>query len=376
MQNERDAVLTLEKFVKALVKSRIKNKEQYRRWKKRNEGLMEKFFWYRKTDPKMPSITALVGAFFHPTEPFIGLNYTPVAHNTLHAFPDGWTSPLRLCRGIIFSRRGKLLAKPFAKFFNYGENKETKEIPDEPFDATVKHDGHLGIIFEYRDKFFLTTRGDFQSRTSKIGSEMLAEHAAANIWRASFPKDLTALVEIIHPATKVHLDYRGEKKFILIGACNNKTLEDFNYEKLLKLGEMLTLPVTECWDVKSVSGMRKLMEDLTINNREGFVARFKSGLRVKFKFATYINKMVEAKLSYRYIMKRMMAGNLERMIKFLPEEIYSQAQEMTVKLRKVAQMPFSEKEKREYLYKLVPPEESNSGYRTVCREFLKFLGEK
>jgi hypothetical protein len=106
------------------------------------------------------------------------------------------------------------------------------------------------------------------------------------------------------------------------------------------------------------------------------VARFKNGLRVKFKFATYINKMVGAKLSYRYIMKRVMAGNLEKMIKFLPEEIYGQAREMIAKLRKTAQLPFSEKEKREYLYKLVPPEESNSGYRAVCREFLKFLAKK
>ncbi len=376
MERERETVESLRKFVKALVKARVKDKAGWQRWKKSHEAEMEKFFWYKKTSPKMPSITALVGAFFHPTQPFIGLNYTPVAHNTLHAFPEGWTLPLRLCRGIIFSRRGKLLAKPFAKFFNYGEHEETKILPDGPFEATVKHDGHLGIIFEYENKFWLTTRGDFQSRTSKIGGEMLAAYANAYAWKASVPKDLTVLVEIIHPSTKVHLDYAGDEKFILIGACDRKTLKDLTHAELYNLGALVGLPVTELWSIKSVSDMRKLMENLTIQNREGFVARYPDGLRVKFKFATYINKMVGAKLGYRYIMKRMMAGNLEKMIKFLPEEISAQAQEMVVKLQKVRQLAASEKEKREYLYNLVPKEESNSGYRNVCREFLKFLDKQ
>jgi RNA ligase len=372
LRNEKKAVESLQEFVKALVKARVKDKAGWRRWKKRHEAEMEKFFWHKKTGAKMPSITALVGVFFHPTEPFIGLNYTPVAHNTLHAFPDGWTLPLRLCRGIIFSRRGKLLAKPFTKFFNYGEHEETKNLPVGPFEATVKHDGHLGIIFEYENKFWLTTRGDFQSRTSKIGSEMLAAYAKKG-WQENLPKDLTVLVEIIHPSTKVHLDYAGEKKFILIGACDRKTLEDLTHVELYNLGALLGLPVAERWNVESVTDMKKLMEDLTVQNREGFVARFQNSLRVKFKFSTYINKMVGAKLSYRYIMKRIMAGNLEKMIKFLPEEIYGEAQKMVENLRKVKDLNVPEKEKREYLYNLVPEKESNSGYRSVCREFLKFL---
>ncbi len=361
-----------------LIKAGVNDKAGYRDWRKekKNEAAMARLFAYRKTDKKMPSVTALVSVFFHPTEPFVGLNYTPVAHNTLHGFPEGWTPVLRLCRGIIFDREGNLVAKPFNKFFNYGEMPETKNLPDEPYDATLKHDGHLGIIFKYKNRFFITTRGSFASRTSVVAAEMLADCADKNNWEARFPSKLTVLAEIIHPITKVHLNYGKKEKFVLIGAYSIATLEDMDHASLSVLGKMLGLEVTERWSGESLEDLKKLMNDLSVMDKEGYVVRFQSGLRVKFKFAAYINRMVEDKLSYNYIMKRMISGNLDRMIKNLPEEIYAKAQEMMKALRRVQSRPFakfSEKEKRQYLYDLVPKEKSTSYYRGICREFLKHV---
>jgi len=332
---------------------------------------MEQCFGYERLD-KMPSITAVVTAFFHPTLPLIGLNYTPVAHNTLHAFPAGWTPALRLCRGIVFDRRGELVAKPFEKFFNYNEHEETRNLPDEPFTATVKHDGHLGIIFEYGGAWHITTRGDFGSRTSKLGAGMLRRYAKKGRWDDKLPCGDNLLVEIIHPSTKVHLKYRGER-FVLIGAYERDTLRDLDHTTLAALGKKLGLPVAERWFGDSIKDLVALTQDLSVRNREGFVVRFESGLRVKFKFASYINLMVEGKLSLPYVMNRLLAGNLDKMIRNLPEEVYAEAEKMADAVLKVGDMPGTEKERRQYLYGLVPPDKSTQYYRGICRKLLKKL---
>lgn len=374
---EREAINKLGAFVQKLIQDGVRDKMAFREWRKKNKEIMESFFDYAKfTDEKIQPITALVSVFFHPQEPLVGLNYTPVAHNTLHQFPAGWTMPLRLCRGIIFDYDGKLIAKPFSKFFNVGENEETKKLPNMPFDATAKHDGHLGIIFDYQGRLFVTTRGSFESKSALIATEMLKNYFIKKWWTKKFPTHLTVLVEIIHPETKVHVDYKRKKKFILIGAYDRNTLQDFDYETLLRLGRDLGLKVTERWQGTSLQDLKELMKDLSVENKEGYVVRFQNGYRVKFKFATYINLMVKEKLSYSYLMRRIISGNLQKMIENLPEELYAEAEAMVKKLKKVQSPAFAnmpERERRQYLYELVEPEKSTSYYRSICRDFLKHI---
>jgi len=365
----QEALAGLSEIVQALAKDGIKDKAGWREWRKGHGTLIETALGYERAG-KMPAASSLVSAFFHPTLPLIGLNYTPVAHNTLHASPAGWTPALRLCRGIVFDRDGRLVAKPFEKFFNYNEHEETKRLPDEPFTATVKHDGHLGIIFEHGNEWHITTRGDFASRTSKVAAAMLKRYAQRGSWDDKLPCGTNLLVEIIHPQTKVHLRYRGER-FVLIGAFERDTLRDLGQTELVKLGKALGLPVTERWAGDSIRELVALTQDLTVRNREGYVVRFQSGLRVKFKFASYINLMVEAKLSYAYLLNRILADNLEKMIGNLDEEIQDKARAMVADILNARKVPGTEKERRQYLYELVPPEESTQYYRGLCRKVLK-----
>ena len=373
---EREGVNNLKRLIKKLVRDGVKNKADWHLWRKKedNERFMEKMFDYQKIGD-MPKINALVSAFFHPEEPLIGLNYTPVAHNALHNFKSGWTLPLMLCRGIIFDRRAKLVAKPFLKFFNFGENEQTINLPNESFDATVKHDGHLGIIFKYNGKVFLTTRGSFTSPSSIVGNEMIKK--LGQKWADDYPDNLTTLVEIIHSLTKVILYYEQEG-FILIGANNVRTLRDYDYKNLLKLGRKINLSVTAVWQGNSIADLRQLMKDRSIANQEGFVARFASGLRVKFKFATYIGKMFEAKLIYGYLMRNMVKGKLDEKLNFLPAEGKIRAQEMLKDIFAVKEIIDLDdrslaKKQREYLYLLEAEERRSNSYKTTCRSFLLFL---
>ena len=190
----RKALIQLRQFVGKLVSDRINSPQKFNEWKKipGNEQFMARSLGYvRKTG--MPSVTSLIRPFFHPSLPLIGLNYTEVAHVTLHAFADGWTPAIRLCRGIVFDRRGTLVAFPFPKFFNYGEHSETQELPDGPWEAMVKEDGHLAIIFQYRGQVIATTRGSFTSPSGKIANQLLVARQEA--WAQSFPAEMTVLAE-------------------------------------------------------------------------------------------------------------------------------------------------------------------------------------
>lgn len=366
---EESAIRSLQDFIRTLVAAGVTDRDAYRIWRKQNEAALEKFFLYERC-AGMPKMSSLVRPFFHPTKPLIGLNYTQVAHNVLFRFPEGWTLPLRLCRGIIFDREGNLAAKPFPKFFNFGEMGESSRLPDEPFDATQKYDGHLGIVFKYRGKFFVTTRGDFKSRTSVLAAKMLRQYVKENNWRKVFPEGMTVLAEVIHPETRVHIAYR-RRGFVLIGAYRNAELKDLNYEELKILGRQLNLPVTERWRGNSLDDLRKLMADLSVRGKEGYVVRFQCGLRIKFKFASYINKMVEGKISYQYLMRRVMNGNLEKMIGNLPEEVLMRTREMVREMEDIRNSELPEKEKWQRMYSLVPADKSTANYRSVCRAFLR-----
>ena len=370
---KRFAILALSGFVQTFIEAGVTDAKSFNQWKK-NEGnakYMAQLFEYPQ-DAGWPALTGLVKPFFHPTLPLVGLNYTQLAHNTLHEFPRGWTTALRLCRGIVFDHRGNLVALPFMKFFNFGEQPETAKLPNESFEATVKQDGHLGIIFRYNDEFILTTRGDFTSPTAQFANKMLAQYVNKNHWLECFPNNNTALVEIIHPETQVYVDYGATKEFRLIGAFNQNLLTDYNYRALKIIAVNLGLPITPIWAGNNLRDLAALMKDRTIYNQEGYVVCFASGLRVKFKFENYIGLMVRDKLSPAYLMQRMISGNLEKMLLTLPAEIYATALNMLGEILLRISVGGTPKDRWRRLYDL-PHTTGDTYFQGLGREFVKQL---
>lgn len=371
---KREAVDQLGKFVRLMTQRGVKSRPEYRTWAREEEAAISKLFGYQR-EKGMPGIYSLVTPSFHRELPLVLLNYSQTAHNLLYEFPEAWTPVLRLCRGIVFDRKGKLVALAFPKFFNYGEHLETQKLPNLPFEATVKHDGHLGIIFEYNGQFLVTTRGDFHSPTSLIANKMLKKYIHENGWHNLYPTDVTILVEIIHPETKVYLDYQSTQNFTVIGAFNRKTMEDYHYKVMVELGSRLELGVTHLWTGRSLKELIALMKDRTVVNQEGYVVRFDNNLRVKFKFVTYIGQMVADKLSYIYLMNRMIKGNLRKMLDTLPEEIYTTALRMLGEILLAFSMPGSMQDKWRSLYALQSDGETPDYFRSVCRNFVKSMSE-
>lgn len=366
----RDALNQLKALVARLVSDRVSSPKDWNEWKRTpgNEEFMAQCLGYKR-EQGMPAVGSLIRPFFHPQLPLIGLNYTEVAHVTLHAFADGWTPAIRLCRGIVFDRRGALVAFPFPKFFNSGEHAETRSLPAGPFEVMVKEDGHLAIIFHYRGQIIATTRGSFTSPSAKIANELLAEKQSE--WAQTFPKGSTVLAEFIHPETEVIIDYAGRVEFCLLASYSKRTLKDLDYKDLKKLGAKLGLRVVELWQFSTIDELKAFVKRPEYENKEGFVVRW-ADRRVKFKCAGYIGKMIQEKLNPRYIMMRILEGKLEEKFADLPFEVKDDAEAIVVKLMAVTEHT-EKKAQLAYLYGLVPAEECTQYHKTVCQKFRKHL---
>ncbi|MBD3281138.1 hypothetical protein GF391_00130 [Candidatus Uhrbacteria bacterium] len=367
--DRQDALLMLQRFVIELTLAGVESKEDYRKWAKGNDELMCELFDY-VPEAGMPKVAYLVSPHFHPGLPLVGLNYTPVAHNLLYRYVQGWTTQLRMCRGIVFDRDAELVALCLPKFFNAAENAETKVLPARPVEVLEKMDGHCGLHFFYDGDFHVKTRGSFTHRTAEIAGELMRSLVAEYEWKSAGIEHLSIITEVIHPETRVICKYRGSR-LVLIAAYDNRTLEDFTHAKLSALGKRLGVQTVKRRSFQTTEAVRKATRDPNMSNREGFVVRFADNRRVKFKNQKYLEQMVARKLSYSYLMLRWMDGRLEAILKTLPEEVIPQANMMVEYLKKARRMRRAIKLQRQYLYELVPPDKSTPYYRKVCRDFLR-----
>lgn len=255
------------------------------------------------------------------------MNYTHEA-----AYAGEWTHEQKICRGLIvqhegYRQDGLVVARPFKKFFNYGEHLVGHEdIPlNEPFTVTSKEDGSLGILYQAPDGPAIATRGSFESDQAAWATNHL--RASDCPW-AGVEDNLTRLFEIIFPANRIVLDYGDFEGLIHLATIDNET------------GREVEEPL---WEGPRVQGygfqtLEELQDHLTnepASNREGFVVTFESGLKVKFKFESYVAlHRILTGLSERRIWDHISTGGkIEDFIEAVPDEFFTWVREVDARLR-------------------------------------------
>lgn len=205
----------------------------------------------------------------HPTAPLLIWNYT---HKCV--WDKAWDENTRMCRGLITDEEGNVRARPFKKFFNFGEHQEA--LPDGPFRVFEKMDGYLGILYWIDDKPFISTRGSFTSEFAEEANKILYENYQSRF--SQFDKSKTYLFEIIYPSGRIVVDYGEIKDLILLAIIDIET----GKEEPPVLEGFLSAPV---YDFKSVEEMRSAPQK---GNAEGYVISWENGLRLKVKFDEYV----------------------------------------------------------------------------------------
>jgi len=149
----------------------------------------------------------------HPAHPLSILNYTERCQ-----YERAWNDVTRQCRGLIIGPAGNVVARPFGKFFNYGEHDEATLSLDEFVTITDKKDGSLGIIYrEPGGRLAVATRGSFTSDQALHATAILRDRyeAAFDPWAAD--DEFTHLVEIIYPSNRIVVDYGTTDDLFYLG---------------------------------------------------------------------------------------------------------------------------------------------------------------
>lgn len=249
----------------------------------------------------------------HPTYPLRIYNYTEKTQ-----FEGKWDYVTTACRGLVVEiPSGKLVARPFPKFFNIEENKHRAT---DSFEVYEKIDGSLGILFRYQGQIILATRGSFTSDQAVKGLEILYKKYGLYLdslftYRTEGAKNAkTILLEIIYPENRVVVKY-DEEKLVMLGAYDKYHLE-MNYENLPPWPDY----------VKRFDGLDyKSIKELNWPNSEGFVVKFDNGSRCKIKFEDYVRlHKVMTNFSSKAVFECLKKGkNLDEVLKDTPDEFYA-----------------------------------------------------
>lgn len=242
----------------------------------------------------------------HPKHELYILNYTASTQ-----YDKVWNEVTLQCRGLVINENDEIIARPFPKFFNLSEH-DPLEIPNEPFEVFEKLDGSLGILYFINEKPQIATRGSFTSPQALKANQLLSEKYTASLPHLDY--NITYLFEIIYPENRIVVDYGDEEKLVLIEMIETKT------GKTIPLKD-IGFPI-----VQSYSNFKKItdFEGLKMDNREGFVLKFKNGFRVKIKFEEYVRlHRIITQCSSLDIWEALSNGSsLSHLLEKVPDEFY------------------------------------------------------
>ena len=256
-------------------------------------------------------------------------NYTDAC-----TFDRAWDEYTIQARGIIFEKEtGVCVARPFGKFFNYGEHQgiygdsSISKLLEQDHYIQEKLDGSLGIIFWWQGKWNIATRGSFTSEQAIRGAEIMKKYKIPISFRYS-----TILVEIIYPENKIIVPYGSEEKLVLL-ACRSLISGDYSPPGgLLAISELSGTPLAKREEI-TIQHALEQQSKIPYDN-EGWVVVFEDGTRLKIKGDDYMRiAKFKANLSPLSVWEAMSLGKYKDMAIACPEEIRDELDAMHRRLQ-------------------------------------------
>lgn len=256
----------------------------------------------------------------HPTLPLTLYNYTEKAQFSKH-----WNIATLNCRGLIVHDDGRIVARPFPKFFNWDEPKPKgsrfQMSLDEPVFVTDKIDGSLGILYPTTNGrgYRIATRGSFTSDQA-IHASLLWQDRYAEDFGDRINPDITYLFEIVYPENRIVVDYKGMDDLVLLGGVDIRSGHVYG-------PEMFTSWFGPKAKTFEYGTLREAVSAKPRANSEGFVVRsISDGLMVKVKQEDYVSlHRVVTGLNEKEIWRRCLAfyaANGPDVLNDVPDELH------------------------------------------------------
>ena len=210
-----------------------------------------------------------------------GLTVYDYTSKTVHA--GNWNHHTRAARGLVLDREGKVVARPWPKFFNLNERPESRldGLPREDVELTEKLDGSLLIAFLNPE----TGAWQACTRAAWDNPQCIAANARLAGWAERLDPACTYLFELVAPWNRVVIRYPDER-LVLLGIVHTESGEDWAPRRVRAWGLERGFDVLRV-ETRPLAGID--LEDPEVVHREGYVARFADGFRVKLKYARYLH---------------------------------------------------------------------------------------
>lgn len=204
-----------------------------------------------------------------------------------------WNDVEQLCRGLIINHvTGEIVARPFKKFFNwgqhYGQNGEAVALPSYSshlVNVFEKMDGSLGILYRQNGEYKVATRGSFSSEQALFATRFLQE----NYDLSDLPVEYTLLFEIIYPENRVVVDYGDREDLVLLGVVNRFTGKELSfYPDVYNLAEDFGFTLPTVYKFNNPTEILEAAGKLVGSENEGYVLLYSDGERYKIKGDDYL----------------------------------------------------------------------------------------
>lgn len=252
--------------------------------------------------------------------------YTAVDY--LFAVDDSFDDPIRReCRGLKFGPDGRLIARPFGKFFNIGERPETQpNLIDfgKPHLVLDKLDGsmvHPAIVGD--QVVFMTRMG--RSPQAKQAEELFLTPALSDRLRNVMDEGITPIFEYTGPKNRIIIRYEAAE-LTLLAARETVSGSYLDHDWLYREAVDMHLPVVSEISSEWTSAIAFLEFVRAIQGKEGFVLRFLDEdpwrLLLKAKGADYVlkHKSKEAIGFEKNVLALILSNGLDDVLSLISEE--------------------------------------------------------
>ena len=197
----------------------------------------------------------------------------------------------RECRGLIFNKEGKLISRPYSKFFNVGEKEETqlnKINLYEPHIVLEKLDGSLISAQPSPYGFRLVSKAGVTDVAINAEVFIADKPHYDTFIRKCFQRNITPLFEWVSRKNRIVVDY-PEDNLILTGMRDKTTGCYVYYDAMLKYATAWNIPVVKAVDGLAVQNINLFVKQVREwDDGEGIVLRFDTGHMVKIKCDDYV----------------------------------------------------------------------------------------
>lgn len=244
-----------------------------------------------------------------------------------------WTKHTLNSRGNVYElETGNVIARTFPKFFNFEELPATRQRglhKIKNFSVFEKMDGSLGIIYKYKNKWNVNTRGSFSSDQAIKAQQILAEKYNMT----DIAQYITLLVEIIYPENKIIVDYGNEEKLVLLSAYDRFSGKELSWEDVCDIATKTGMNIPKKYDFQSIDEV--ITNQLSLSAHvEGFVLRLADGDRIKFKSKEYLKlARLMNYITPLHFWEHLINGQVSKeLLQMLPEEFRNISEDIQKKL--------------------------------------------